>query len=307
MIFCGCPLDTFLHPLRAGGPDDRKCRAWRGSADVIILMKRLLILAILAASASIFLLCGLGVFIFREHRDMLQTGQSIENPFQSDKGLIQAMEQAEKPVSEEKMAWLLDGLPASARADDADSSQSFAAGEGHQIIFVGDSRTLGCRDAFGKSLRKDNCIFVGKVGEGCAWFLDEGIILMGQAIAEHPGLPVVLNFGVNDPDQISQYLSTYHDMIEDFPDTDFYFLSVNPVEEDMMREMEMNVDLINNDTIAILNQAIQSEWPERYINSASMLEEDGFETVDGIHFTEECYIAIHDFVVDELYGKDDAA
>lgn len=262
-------------------------------------MKRFSILAIAASIASIFLLCMLGVFIFREQQSLTESSQDIANPFETDEGLIEAMEKVNTPISGEDMQRLLDGLPGSASAGEAENADSAGIMD-HQIIFVGDSRTLGCRDAIYKTERDDDCIFVGKVGEGCAWFMEEGIFMMEQAIKENPGLPVVLNFGVNDPDQISQYQNAYTYMMELFPDTDFYFLSVNPVEEDKMEEMELNVELINNETVSLLNKAVQSSWPEKYIDSWTMLRKNGFETVDGIHYTEECYLTIHDFVVKEL-------
>ena len=67
----------------------------------------------------------------------------------------------------------------------------------HKIIFVGDSRTIGMQNALKKYLPDDNCVFVGKVGEGCSWFLSEGKGLMADAISQNPDVPVVLNFGVN--------------------------------------------------------------------------------------------------------------
>ena len=43
-------------------------------------------------------------------------------------------------------------------------------------------------------------------------------------------------FVVNDPDQISSYLQVYDEMLQRFPETDFHFLSVNPINHDMMVE-----------------------------------------------------------------------
>ena len=99
----------------------------------------------------------------------------------------------------------------------------------HKIIFVGDSRTIGMQNALKKYLPDDDCVFVGKVGEGCSWFLSDGKSLMADAISQNPDAPVVLNFGVNDPDQIDEYLAAYRDMVAEYPDTTFWFLSVNPV------------------------------------------------------------------------------
>ena len=196
-------------------------------------MKRHLYAAVLAAILAILCLAGLAVFIFVEHRQLQTSAGEIVNPFESDEGLAAAL-RGNRPVYEENTE------RESTEEDgslDSHVSKAFEAARSqvqenrpHRILFVGDSRTLGCRDAFGKSPRKDDCLFVGKVGEGCAWFREEGLQEMEDAIRENPDLPVVLNFGVNDPDQISQYLETYAEMMEQIPDTDLYFISVNPVE-----------------------------------------------------------------------------
>ena len=92
-------------------------------------------------------------------------------------------------------------------SDMARLSDGAAAIPEHQIIWAGDSRTLGMRDALHKAGRTDEDIFVGKVGEGVHWFQEEGMAELSDAIAENPDLPVVLNFGVNDPQLIDEYVA----------------------------------------------------------------------------------------------------
>ena len=175
----------------------------------------------------------------------------------------------------------------------------------HRIIFVGDSRTLGMRDALHRAGRTDDDIFIGKVGEGVSWFIEEGMSEMDDAIEEYPDLPVVFNLGVNDPTEIDDYIVTYWDCIRNHPDTDFYILSVNPIDEEFLLESETAVeevlDMINNLNIAKLNLRLKDEFTRRYLDSASFLKSDGFETVDGLHFNTKTYLKIHDFVVNELF------
>ena len=175
----------------------------------------------------------------------------------------------------------------------------------HRIIFVGDSRTLGMRDALHRAGRTDDDIFIGKVGEGVRWFIEEGMSEMDDAIEEYPDLPVVFNLGVNDPTEIDDYIVTYWDCIRNHPDTDFYILSVNPIDEEFLLESETAaeevLDMINNLNIAKLNLRLKEEFTRRYLDSASFLKSDGFETVDGLHFNTKTYLKIHDFVVNELF------
>ncbi len=187
---------------------------------------------------------------------------------------------------------------------ETESEQSVSA-EKHRIIFVGDSRTLGMRDALRRTDRADNDVFVGRVGEGVRWFREDGMDEMSQAIAANPDLPVVLNLGVNDPKEIDDYIVTYWDCVREHPDTKFYILSVNPLDEEFLIDSETAeeevLDTVNNLNVAKLNIRLKEEFEDRYLDSASFLKADGFETVDGLHYTAETYLKIHDFVVDQLF------
>lgn len=175
----------------------------------------------------------------------------------------------------------------------------------HQIIWVGDSRTLGLGNALHKEERPDDDLFVGRVGEGVRWFREEGIAEMSDAIAEHPGVPVVLNFGVNDPQLVDEYVVAYWDVIRAHPDTQFYILSVNPLDEEFLIEdgqvNESVFDDINSLNVARMNVKLKEEFGSRYIDSASYLKAEGFETVDGLHFSTRTYLNIHDYVVSLLF------
>lgn len=174
----------------------------------------------------------------------------------------------------------------------------------HQIIFVGDSRTIGLQNALKKLLPDDDCVCVGKVGEGCKWFLEEGEAQMADAIKQYPQAPVVLNFGVNDPDQIEQYLEAYKEMEEAYPDTKFWYMSVNPIQTDKMIEYGASQDaleLVTDTNIRKLNMALQQAHPDRYLDSYTVLKVGGFTTVDGLHYSRQTYLKIHRFIVSQLF------
>lgn len=176
----------------------------------------------------------------------------------------------------------------------------------HRIIFVGDSRTAGMENAINKLMPgSDGCVFVAKVGEGCSWFLNDGMSQMGDAIAKYPDAPVVINLGVNDPDQIEEYLAAYDSMLAEFPGTDFWFMSVNPVQRDKMIETGFSDDamrLVTNANITKLNAAIRAACPDRYLDASSMMKQTGFQTVDGLHYSEQTYLKIHRFVIESLFS-----
>ena len=164
----------------------------------------------------------------------------------------------------------------------------------HRIIFVGDSRVVGMGEA--EEDNYDSCVYIGEVGEGCPWFLEDGIPQMEKAIEAWPEAPVVINLGVNDLWDIGLYLDTYREITAAHPDTRFFFLSVNPVDSD-----ELTVD---NMGIRAFNDKLREAFPDDYLDSSTYLRIREFETVDGLHYTKESYCCIHDFVVRQLFKEE---
>lgn len=158
---------------------------------------------------------------------------------------------------------------------------------GHRMIFAGDSRTVGMKSA--QEETGDPCIYIGMSGEGYTWLIEEGIPQIDAAIRAYPSSPVIYNFGVNDCGQIASYLSVYREMELAYPDTDFYYMSVNPVTEE-----SVNVPL--SDVLAF-NRKLKAAFPDRYIDSCTWMLRYGFEDVDGVHYSERQYRLIHDFAV----------
>lgn len=195
------------------------------------------------------------------------------------------------PLKQQVMQVLQLELP-----DDADDStpetipesDSAPAVKEHSILFVGDSRTLGMKDAV-----NDNCTYLGAEGEGYEWFSSEGITSLVQMLENDPTQKVVFNLGVNDPKNISLYVDRYRSLMSQYPDTPFYLMSVNPLDD----KGEYNT---TNEMIELFNATLESNFPDRYLDCYSYLVQNGFETVDGLHYTDSTYQAIHNFAVDQI-------
>lgn len=180
--------------------------------------------------------------------------------------------------------------------DDTDDSapetspetDSVSAVKEHSILFVGDSRTLGMRDAV-----NDSCTYLGAEGEGYEWFTSSGITSLVQLLESDPTQKVVFNLGVNDPKNISLYIDTYKSLMSQYPDTPIYMMSVNPLDD----KGEFNT---TNEMAEIFNATLESSFPDNYLDCYSYLTQNGFETVDGLHYTEDTYRKIHNYVVDKI-------
>lgn len=156
------------------------------------------------------------------------------------------------------------------------------------IIWVGDSRTIGMRDAM-----KNDDLYIGASGEGYDWLSETGLPQVKDAISNHPKAPVVFNFGVNDYDNMENYLALYEALLEEYPDTHFYFLSVNPIDPDICKN-------ITNEEIADFNAHLKQSFPDTFIDSYTFLKASETPTIDGIHYSSEDYCAIHNFAAREV-------
>ena len=140
----------------------------------------------------------------------------------------------------------------------------------------------------------DPCVFIGASGEGYLWFERSGIHRLERTILRYPDTPVVFNLGVNDTMFIQQYIRIYRSLIDEYPDTSFWFLSVNPVTEESL--------MVPDSDVVEFNRLLKEAFPRQYLDSYSWMKENEFECVDGIHYSEKTYRDIHDFVFDQLFG-----
>lgn len=161
------------------------------------------------------------------------------------------------------------------------------------LIWIGDSRTLGMKEAL-----KNDELYIGAAGEGYEWLLETGLPLVKEAIAAHPETPLVINFGVNDYDNLDNYINLYRSLAEEYPDSHFYFLSVNPIDPELCQN-------ITNEQICDFNDHLKSFCGDCYLDSYSVLTEENRKPFDGIHYEEDDYRRIHDFTVAEIEKKEE--
>ena len=114
-------------------------------------------------------------------------------------------------------------------SDTADTSDHIVSSSCHHFLFVGDSRTVGMEEAMQDSDDADTCSYIGKVGEGYYWLVNEGIDQLRTSLSKEPDATVVFNLGVNDLSEIDRYLAFYPQIFAEYPDASFYIMSVNPV------------------------------------------------------------------------------
>lgn len=152
-------------------------------------------------------------------------------------------------------------------------------------IFIGDSRMVGMDNAV-----DDDSIYIAKVGEGYNWYKEYAEEILEKTIESNSdkSLSVIFNLGVNDLEDAQKYVAAVNELSAKYSNVRFSYMSVNPV----------GVTTITNEQIKIFNNTLQTMLDNKvnYIDTYTYLMAKGYNTVDGLHYTDETYRVIHDYV-----------
>ena len=154
---------------------------------------------------------------------------------------------------------------------------------GVKYLFVGDSRTVGMSEAAPYS----NTRYIGKVSMGYSWFVSSASWQVRSILNSYPGVKVIFCFGVNDPDNVHNYISYYKNLVASYPRATFYFLSVNPLR-------------YGNYRVVNFNSKLKSAFGTRYIDSYDYLVRTGYSSWDGIHYSYDTYKKIYNYVIKKI-------
>lgn len=168
------------------------------------------------------------------------------------------------------------------------------------IIFVGDSRTEGMRDAIGEDDKKK---FICKVGEGLAWLKNTAYKQLKDMCDKYPDYYVVFNFGINDLG-VDNYISYYKNTIEKNIKNKIIHMSVNPI--DQAKAKSAGYTDITNDLIKSFNMKYKEYAGNSYLNTFNYLLKEGFNASDGIHYDNNTYKKLYNKVVDFINNKGDS-
>lgn len=152
-------------------------------------------------------------------------------------------------------------------------------------IFVGDSRFVGMNNVCDVSYP-----MVAKVGKGYNWFISDGMDQIKQIKHDHPKdkWRIVCNLGVNDLGNIDKYIDLYTDLSKDYK---IFLVSVNPVEGHVS---------VSNTSIDRFNEKLKQIDGITYIDTNKYLNDHGFDTTDGLHYTKQTYQTIYNYITSKL-------
>ena len=168
--------------------------------------------------------------------------------------------------------------PVQAQANEApaQAQQEQAPTDSSKLVVIGDSRTVGMRDYAGLSAGQ----IIAEVGKGFPWLISNAL-----PQAQQSGLTnYVVLLGVNDLGNADAYAKKYSDLIKS--GINITIVNVGPVNEDKCKQYKYTV---TNADIAAFNSKIASVEGARVIDLYSFLNNNGYNTSDGLHYTVSTY------------------
>lgn len=178
-----------------------------------------------------------------------------------------------------------------ANRHDSENETTRTKREYGKYLFVGDSRYKGME----KANATDEDVFICEVGEGYDYLINQ-MNNIKYEIDDDTAL--IIGLGVNDLVNIDKYIDKINEMSQTF-DCLIYYMLVNPVDEEQETYSGYH---IKNDDIDYFNQEIIDRLDENVIviDTNSYLNAIGFETQDGLHYTEETYENIYNYIKSQL-------
>lgn len=165
-------------------------------------------------------------------------------------------------------------------------------------IFVGDSRTLGMSLVVDWD-PADVCIAENQ--KGFDWFEGQAVFELEAELKEDPHRIVVLALGVNDLYRSEDYIEAYHQLFEKYPLTCFYIAGIGPVNQSLADDYDFYIE--ESDVLAF-NEVMQAAFSDCWIDTHTYLETNGFDTVDGLHYTDDTYMRLYDFIKAAIEEKE---
>ncbi len=163
-----------------------------------------------------------------------------------------------------------------------------------KLIFVGDSRTVGMKNAVNSS-----DIWSCETSKGLSWMKSTGIPNIENNLDNKSG--VIILMGINDVKVTNSDIlaSNYADYINDKANTwaskgvKVYFVSVMPT-KGTYDDLNSYIDKFNSSIKKYLSSNVT------YIDANSYLDSNGFSSSDGLHYDSNTYKNIYNYIKQKL-------
>ena len=156
-------------------------------------------------------------------------------------------------------------------------------------VWIGDSRMTGVR--LYVNYDRENDRFIDKEGEGFIWFRDSAVPQLKALLAEENVSAVYIWMGVNDcastyryapATKAADYSAVINELTDTYPNVRFFFCSVGPSDGEKYFAIEISR---LNEEVDRFNAEMAEMCRAAYIACGEYLQQTGFSTQDGIHYT----------------------
>lgn len=180
----------------------------------------------------------------------------------------------------------------------------------NKIIVVGDSRMEFINND--KTIKKPfNLEFVAKSSTHLDWFEDTAVKRIKKIINDDFKYNVVINMGVNDlnwlkkdyneEDLAEDYFNAYEELISEYSNVNFYLLSVNPLEEKIIKE-KIPDNKRSNKSIKKYNSYLKEKIKDSKLDNVAYCDSYNtldFETIDGLHYNKKTNEVILNYIIND--------
>ncbi|MBR5801105.1 MAG: SH3 domain-containing protein [Lachnospiraceae bacterium] len=156
------------------------------------------------------------------------------------------------------------------------------------VIMVGDSRCVQMKDAVGGG----GCMWFCENSKGYKWLVEKALPAMDKHVGA--GTKVVINLGVNDPENCKNYADLINGKAAEWAQrgATTYYVTVNPVWDNPYTTRE-EVAAFNTNMPGWLSGVV---WVDTY----SSLMEGGCKIVDGLHYDTQTSINIFNMIMGKI-------
>ena len=155
------------------------------------------------------------------------------------------------------------------------------------------------KDAVNNSSNEE---YIAEIGMGYSWFKNTAQNEIKSKLDSNANQNVIINMGTNDltsSNIASSYVSLYKSLSNTYKDSNFIILSVTPIED----SKNSAYTSINNNLVIDFNKKLKEELDKnssnsrlKYCNIYEKLEKNGYSTTDGIHYDNDTYKKIYQYI-----------
>jgi lysophospholipase L1-like esterase len=176
-------------------------------------------------------------------------------------------------------------------------------------LWIGDFRTKQLQKAYKAAEQTAEYHYIVDDLAEYSWFKDNAVAQLPLLSLENANVVIMLGFNdcvyscVWDSFKVDklaeQYANTINELVEDFANFNFYVCSVNPINANYPFA-ESKAGIITksqlSDKIGTFNNTLKEKCKAEYIDSYDYLVNTSFETRDGVRYTYDTNIILHNYI-----------